>query len=82
LLLITCAPSRAATFSDKASSPQVAELASTRMVLQAGQIALATSRSSAVSCAQPVLVHEYPDFDPSSLYLAKQPLAEVRGGSA
>ena len=54
-------------------------LASTRRILQLGQMALAMSRSSEISCAQPELARGYL-VPPVWFTFRKQPLAVVQGG--
>ena len=56
--------------------------ASTRTILQLGQIPCAVSRSSAASSDQPLLVRYFRTFEPPSWFtLLKQPFAVVHPGN-
>jgi len=58
-LEISVAPSAAAVFTAAARLARLAELASTRRILQFWQVACATSTSSAISSAQPLFAEGY-----------------------
>ena len=75
------APSLAAVFTPVPRSALVAELTSTRRILQSGQPLETMSRSSEISPAHPVLVEGKGAAAPVSLTFLKQPLAVVQGGS-
>src|SRR5712671_2431644 len=74
------APSRAAVSTAAARFANELVVASTRRILQLGQMALAMSRSSEISCAQPELLRGnlVPPFWST---FRKHPLAVVQGGS-
>src|SRR4051812_35885542 len=77
LLETNLAPSATASFSAVPRSESVAELASTRMMLQLGQTALTMSMSSASSPAQPLSFDGREVVEPVWLTCLKQPLALV-----
>src|SRR5262249_62159892 len=78
---MTCAPMPAARSSAAARLAKLAVFASTRRILQFGQIALAMSRSSAVSCAQPTF-NGGEIVPPFCSPLLKQPFAGGGGRGA
>src|SRR5690349_17766531 len=77
---MTFAPSRAAVSTAAARLANELLLASTRRILQFGQTALTMSRSSEISCAQP-LFERGGVVPPVWFTLRKQPFAVVHAGN-
>jgi hypothetical protein len=80
-LLIATAPRLAAALTPVPRSSVVAELTSTRTILQSGHAALTMSRSRAISCDQPASGDGNGEGWPLWLTFLKQPFAVVQAGS-